>query len=417
MGQQLPDKTDQKFDAVALNNYPVLLSYMEAKSYGKQYIRFIEKEINWILDESESCDWKTYDDIYQAYVDKWKNKHTLANRTRGLLVIKRFDLESQMPDGRKHYRKPSNYDYLSEEFKLFIETFLNAVKPETNKSYYKGIEHSACSFLLRLQKNGIDILDSITETSVFDIFAEDDKINGSHGFRYSVKTAFKINAPYYHNGTCLKIISCLPSFQRRKKNIQYLTKDEIKQVESMLDNDTSLSLQDRAIGLLAYYTGLRSCDITALSLDDIDWERDIIHVRQQKTGVPLTLSMRATAGNALFDYITKERPKNPGNIVFLTVNAPYRRLHTGNLHAICVAIMKKAGIRNNAGDRRGFHLFRHHLATSLLENGVQQPVISSTLGHQSPDSLNSYLSSDFLHLKECALSIDCFPVREKVFQS
>lgn len=78
--------------------------------------------------------------------------------------------------------------------------------------------------------------------------------------------------------------------------------------------------------------------------------------------------------------------------------------------------MKKAGIRSNAGDRRGFHLFRHHLATLLLENGVQQPIISSTLGHQSPDSLNPYLSSDFLHLKECALSIDCFPVDRKVFQ-
>jgi site-specific recombinase XerD len=390
---------------------------MQAKNYGRQYIRFIEKEINWILDESESCDWKTYDDVYHAYVDKWKNKHTLTSRIRGLLVIKRFDLESQMPDGRKHFHKPSNYDYLSEEFKLFIETFRNAVKLETNTSYYKGIEYSACSFLLRLQKNGINTLDSITETGVFDVFAEDDKINGSHGFRYCVKTAFKINAPFYHNGTCLKIISYLPSFRRRKKNIQYLTGDEIKQVKSVLDNDTSLSLQDKAIGLLAYYTGLRSCDITALSLNDIDWEHDIIHIRQQKTGAPLTLPLRAAAGNALFDYITKERSQSAENTVFLTVNAPYRRLHTSNLNAICVSIMKKAGIRNNTGNRRGFHLFRHHLATSLLENGVQQPVISSTLGHQSPDSLNSYLNSDFLHLKKCALSIDGFPVGKKNFQS
>jgi integrase len=399
------------------NNYPLLLSYMEAKHYGRQYIRFIEKEINWILDKSENYGWKTYDDVYQTYAEKWKNKHTLANRTRGLLVIKRFDLESQMPDGRKHYHKPSNYDYLSEEFKLFIDAFRNAIKGKTNKSYYKSMEYSACSFLLRLQKKGINTLDSITEESIFNLFAEDDKINGSYGFKYYVKTVFKINAPFYHSDTCLKIISYLPSFQRRKKNVQYLTKDEIKQVRSVLDNDTSLSLQDKAIGLLAYYTGLRSCDIAALSLDEIDWERDLIHIGQQKTGVPLTLPLRATVGNALFDYIAKERPEVTENIIFLTVNAPYRRLHTSNLNAICATIMKKAGIRNNAGDRRGFHLFRHHLATSLLENGIQQPVISSTLGHQSPDSLNSYLSSDFSHLKECALSIDCFPVGKKVFQS
>jgi integrase len=78
--------------------------------------------------------------------------------------------------------------------------------------------------------------------------------------------------------------------------------------------------------------------------------------------------------------------------------------------------MKQAGIRNQPGDRRGFHLFRHHLATSLLENGVEQPVISSALGHQSPKSLHTYPGADFLHLKECALSIECFPVKEEVFQ-
>ncbi len=397
-------------------NYPLLLSYMQAKNYGKQYIKFIEKEINWILNESENRNWKTYNDIHQTYVDKWTNKYTLANRIRGLLVIKRFDLEAQMPDGRKHYRKPSNYDNLSEEFKLFIGAFRNTVKQEQNKSYYKGIEYSACSFLLRLQKQGIYTLDAITEASVFDVFSSDDKINRSHGFRYYVKTAFKINTPFYHNDVCSKIISYLPSFQRRKKNIQNLTKDEIEQIRLVLDNDNSLSLQNKAIGLLAYYTGLRSCDISALSLNDIDWEQDIIHIRQQKTGVPLTLPMRATVGNALFDYITTERPESSESTIFLTINAPYRKLHTSNLNAICVSIMEKAGIRSNAGDRRGFHLFRHHLATSLLENGVQQPVISSTLGHQSPDSLNPYLSSDFLHLKECALSIDCFPVNRKVFQ-
>jgi hypothetical protein len=190
---------------------------MQARNYSKQYIRFIEKEIKWILDESESYDWKTYDDIYQAYVDKWKNKHTLANRTRGLLVIKRFDLESQMPDGRKHFHKPSNYDHLSGEFKMFIGTFRNAVRLETNKSYYKSIEYSACSFLLRLQKKGINTLDAITEESVFDIFSSDDKISGSHGFRYYVKIAFKINTPFYHYDICSKIISYLPSFQRRKR--------------------------------------------------------------------------------------------------------------------------------------------------------------------------------------------------------
>ena len=78
--------------------------------------------------------------------------------------------------------------------------------------------------------------------------------------------------------------------------------------------------------------------------------------------------------------------------------------------------MGKAGIRQNPGDRKGMHLFRHYLATSLLGHGVEQPIISSTLGHQSPCSLAPYLNADFVHLKECALNIDRFPVRKEVFQ-
>lgn len=66
------------------------------------------------------------------------------------------------------------------------------------------------------------------------------------------------------------------------------------------------------------------------------------------------------------------------------------------------------------GDRKGLHLFRHHMAISLLENGISQPIISQTMRHRSLASLNPYLSADFSHLKECALSIESFPIQKEV---
>jgi len=397
------------------NNYSLLLSYMETMNYGKQYIRFIEKEINWILKESEHYKWKTYDDIYRTYVGKWKNKHTLANRCRGLLVIKRFDLESKMPDGSKHYRKPSNYDFLCNEFKFFIDAYRSIIELKSFKSYYKTVEYAACSFLLKLQKNGIDSFDLITEKSVQDIFSSNAGICNSYDFKYNIAVAFKTCSSFYPDNRCLNIISYLPALQKIRKNIQYLTEGEILKIKSVLENDSSISLQNKAICLLALYTGLRSCDIASLSFEELDWENDLICIKQNKTGIPLTLPLRAIVGNAIFDYITEERPKSSEKFIFLTVNAPYRRLHSGNLNAICVSIMNKAGVRNNPNDRKGLHLFRHYVATSLLENDIEQPVISSTLGHQSPGSLGPYLSADFAHLKECALSIDHFPVGKEVF--
>lgn len=398
------------------DTYSLLLSYMEAESYSKQYIRYIEKDILWIINESSHYTWQSYDDIYQTYVDKWSNKTTLSHKKRRLLVIERFDLESKMPNGLKHAHKSSAYDSLSAEFKDFIDTYRNLKGLGYSNVYLKSTSYMVCSFLLDLQNKGVNSFKSVTEESVLDVFSSDGKICRSYNFKYTVEFAFKTCLPFYGDGICSKILSYLPALPHIKKNVQYLTEEEIWGIKSVLEEDTTLSLQNKAICLLALYTGMRSSDICSLTFKSIDWDNDLICIKQQKTGAALVLPLRAVVGNAIFDYITKERPKSSADTIFLTVNAPYRRLHSSNLNAICVSIMEKAGIRQNPGDRKGMHLFRHYLATSLLGYGVEQPIISSTLGHQSPSSLAPYLSADFTHLKECALNIERFPVRKEIFQ-
>lgn len=399
------------------DTYPQLLSYMETANYSRQYIQYIEKDILWIINESSHYAWQSYDDIYQTYIDKWRNKTTLNHKKRRLLVIERFDLESKMPNGLKHAHRSSAYDSLSAEFKNFIDTYRNLEGLGYSKVYLKRTSYMVCSFLLDLQNKGIDSFDSITEKSVLDVFSFNGKVYRSYNFKYAVEFAFKTCLPFYENGMCSKILSYLPALPRVKKNIQYLTEEEIRRIKSALEEDISLSLQNKAICLLALYTGMRSSDICSLTFKSIDWDNDLIRIRQQKTGAALVLPLRAVVGNAIFDYITKERPMSSADTIFLTVNAPYRKLHSSNLNAICVTVMNKAGIRQNLGDRKGMHLFRHYLATSLLGSGMEQPIISSTMGHQSPGSLAPYLSADFTHLKECALSIHCFPVRKEVFRS
>ena len=398
------------------DTYPLLLSYMEAESYSKQYIQYIEKDILWIINESSHYAWRSYDDIYQTYVDKWSNKTTLNHKKRRLLVIERFDLESKMPNGLKHAHKSSAYDSLSAEFKDFIDTYRNLEGLGYSKKYLKSTSYMVCSFLLDLQNKGINSFKSVTEESVLEVFSSDGKICRSYNFKYTVEFAFKTCLSFYGDRICSRMLSYLPALPHIKKSVQYLTKEEMWRVKSVLEKDTTLSLQNKAICLLALYTGMRSSDICSLTFKSIDWDNDLIRIKQQKTNAALVLPLRAVVGNAIFDYITKERPKSSADTIFLTVNAPYRRLHSSNLNAICVSIMGKAGIRQNPGDRKGMHLFRHYLATSLLGYGVEQPIISSTLGHQSPSSLAPYLSADFTHLKECALNIERFPVRKEVFQ-
>lgn len=78
-------------------------------------------------------------------------------------------------------------------------------------------------------------------------------------------------------------------------------------------------------------------------------------------------------------------------------------------------VFNEAGVRTN-GERTGVRIFRHHLATTLLGNRVSSPVISSILGHISPESINPYVDATLECLHECSLSIEDYPVLTEVFE-
>jgi len=139
-------------------------------------------------------------------------------------------------------------------------------------------------------------------------------------------------------------------------NIQYLTKEEVFRIKDVLeDNKSTLCLRDKAIGLLALYLGLRSCDIAGLALADIDWRKDLLHIRQQKTGVALELPMKATIGNAIYDYLIVERPATECQKVFVTQTNPATKLQGSSMYHVAKKIMEAANIRGQrSGTGKGF---------------------------------------------------------------
>jgi integrase len=199
-----------------------------------------------------------------------------------------------------------------------------------------------------------------------------------------------------------------------RKNIQYITSDEIDLLRDCADKGL-IPLRDKAILFLLLYTGIRGCDIAGLTFSSIDWKSDRLHFIQRKTLVPLALPLSPIVGNAIFDYITVERPANNDEHIFLSKRNPHFPLTARGIGTVINGVMKKASIRQNPDDRKGTHIFRHHAATSMLEKGVPRPVITHALGHTAPDSLDTYLYADFVHLKECSIGIEEYPVDEEVF--
>ncbi len=127
------------------------------------------------------------------------------------------------------------------------------------------------------------------------------------------------------------------------------------------------------------------------------------------------MPLRPIVGNAIFDYVVQERPGSDNETIFLTQDKKTRKLRTTSMYNATTAVLTKAGVRTEGG-KRGLHLFRHNFAVALLQNGIQTPVISEILGHASPISIEPYLESDLIRLKECALSIEKYPVGKEVLE-
>jgi len=399
---------------------PELIAFMEENGYSQLYIQRLKQQIKAILSNGEINSLDSYSDVYRYYAKRTTSKHGLRLRLNFLGIIERFAMRGEFPDGRtrQKIKERGCYQYLSQEFKRVIDAYREYEEWHGTKNARTiyGESSNAASFLYELQYTGINTPESITQKDVIAVFLNDDgTLRRSCSYKKIIAAVFKANVPT-NPELFSRLAAYLPDLRENRKNIQYLTDEEVAEIKRVLaEPESGLSLRDKAIGMLALCYGLRCCDIAKLEVDDVDLDGDKISIRQQKTSVPLELPLTTSVGNSLYDYVVAERSESDCKFIFLSENRPFGRLTEGSLGNIAAKIMKAAGIRQDAGDRKGFHIFRHRLATDLLGKGVAQPIISKITGHTSPDSLETYLSSDFAHLKECSLSIEQFPIRREVF--
>lgn len=399
--------------------YPILIGFLKEHGYTHSYIRKFETEVRVILHLIESQAWVSYEDLYKQHCNAGYGPQYLRSKKSILGLVAQFDTQGIFPGGPglfSNFVRQNALETLSSDFKSVILHY-KAIEEKRGigESTITVSSRNTTSFFKQMQELGITELVQIEEHHILDFFYSNDRLRYGHSFKKNIKAVFQACADKYSE--CQNIVTYLPDLREKRKNIQYLTTEEAVKIKKVLkDLDNTLNYRDRAVGVLLMYTGLRSCDIANLKMQDIHWKDDVITIYQQKTSVALTLPLRAVVGNPIFDYITKERPQSKTANLFVSETRPHRAISptTVSTH-IAGNIFNAAGVRMEKSDRRGSHIFRHLLAITLLENGIPQPVISSTLGHTSPDSMETYLSADFTHLKECGINIGNYPISEEVF--
>jgi integrase len=183
--------------------------------------------------------------------------------------------------------------------------------------------------------------------------------------------------------------------------------EEIQKILKAVDRGNPTGKRNYAMILLVARLGLRIGDVKALTLTDIDWQKNHIQIQQNKTGDPLTWPLLTDVGWAIIDYLKDGRPITECNNVFVRHNPPFVSFaSTSSLHGMISGIISKAGIPAGKKPRTGMHSLRHSLATGLLQNKVEVTTISEILGHSNPESARHYIRVDLPALRQCALNVE-----------
>ena len=145
------------------------------------------------------------------------------------------------------------------------------------------------------------------------------------------------------------------------------------------DLATPLGVRDRAILETLYATGLRRSELLRLTRADVDAERHVLTVRQGKGRRDRVVPLGGRTIGWLDLYLHTVRPRwarspDPGT-VFLTARG--RPLHPNHLSARVGAYVRAA----QPGTPGACHLFRHTMATVMLEGGADIRFIQQMLGH------------------------------------
>jgi len=185
-----------------------------------------------------------------------------------------------------------------------------------------------------------------------------------------------------------------------------LRPEEVKKVLDVARQDLSpTGRRDYAMLMLLVIYGLRAGEVIALRLEDIDWKREVIHVRHSKTGSRSELPLLREPGEALLGYLQDSRPKSLHREVFLYARAPYRpfsRNGTGLYSAIQYRLAAAGVIPSG---KKGPHAFRHARAVSLLRAAVPLNTVGDILGHRSACSTGVYLKLATEDLRAIGLEI------------
>lgn len=183
-----------------------------------------------------------------------------------------------------------------------------------------------------------------------------------------------------------------------RKEIILLTQEEIKELfaitqkENSNEKEQAMQCRDKAMLVVYYSCGLRRNEGANVSIDDINFDTRLLHVKKGKNYkerfVPLNKTNTMYLQEWVYDYRSQLVQTKKEHHLFITLNGEpmsggslYKRLKLLQLQSENTELQEK---------NIGLHTLRHSIATHLLQNGMPLEKIARFLGHSSLESTQIY---------------------------
>lgn len=181
---------------------------------------------------------------------------------------------------------------------------------------------------------------------------------------------------------------------------QQLSKPEIEQLLAVCADNTARGRRNYALLLILSRLGLRAEEAARLQLDDFDWVNGSVLIRSGKTHRERVLPLAQDVAEAVLSYLQNGRTAGSHREIFLQSVAPFNPSTASSIGKIVKRLLFKAGIRRPGGG----HLFRHTVATQMINQGATFKQVADLLGHQSLRTTAVYAKLDLATLSQIALS-------------
>ena len=181
------------------------------------------------------------------------------------------------------------------------------------------------------------------------------------------------------------------------KRERFLTHEEAHELLEALEHVP----QVRSITLVSLHTGMRAGEIFALMWNHLDFDNDLIHIADPKSGRARKVPMSGTVKQHLQDLGKGE----PGEYVFQARGGGKVK----EVSSTFGRIIERLGWNSGIDDRRQrvtFHTLRHTFASWLAMQGTPILTIKELLGHQTLAMTERYshLAPDVKH--QAVMQID-----------